>query len=260
MVAFPPGPAHLQEGVSPLSLRPLSSLTTPPPPSLTPASYLESIDTILQALPPIFDLHDPTPAHTFLSQDPHPSVQHLQSVSLYCDNHIAVAHGPGAPPQTHLLPALAGPSSPAAAQWSCTLAALARLPALREVRLAIRSHPVEECDLRPLARRAGAALAARFDVDLPRDEDRDGPCQICGTPPGRFIVPAGNTGGAAGDDGGFPPFGRVRWHEPLRYVIDRDGMPLRERVVRGLNRRLCYDCNRRYWPVLPDGEEPAVGP
>lgn len=228
-----------------LRLRP--PFTTPLPP-LTAPSYLESVDTIFTTLPPVFHLNYPRAAHAFLAQDAHPSTAHLRSVTLYSDSFSEIPGGPSHPDR--LMPAVPA-AGPAAAQWACTLAALARLPALREVRLALRYEPFEKEDVRPLARWAGGSLAARFVVDL-RQEERVAPCWSCGRLPAGFVVPE------AGD--GCPPFGSVKWHEQLRYEAAYVAMSPAECEVSAVDSGICIYCTYDGVPFAGNGGGPPAGP
>lgn len=214
-----------------------------------PTSYLESIDTIFQDLSLLFSLHAPTPAHAFLSQDPHPSTAYLHTVTLYADRFTAHDVGPTTRTRTHR--AIPLPTGPDATQWKCVLSSLAALPALREVRISLCFDPVEDHDLRDLARWAGFALAAKMTVDLPRSEDLRMQCRECRAPPGRFIVPAGNAEGGGEDGDDCPAFGRVNWHEPRRYVVGREFPPPVPYVARDPSGDLCWYCSQ--WQQ-PDAE------
>ncbi|MBE3041293.1 hypothetical protein IMZ48_01645 [Candidatus Bathyarchaeota archaeon] len=227
--------------------------------SLTITSYLEAGDTIFNTLPPTFSVDHPPSPHSFFVQNPHPFTHSLQSISLFSDwfsphGYSFIGINRATPPRvSYFLPRgnyFSGPpepSGPDTTQWRSTLAALALLPALREVRLAIRFDPAGDHDLRPLARIAGAKLAAKFIIDLSEDEDREAPCRKCTNPPGRFIVPAANAAeGAAKSDGeDCPPFGRVTRHELRRYFIHPDHSSPEVFVVRTLDRKLCISCNEQ---------------
>lgn len=213
------------------------------PSTYRPTSYLESIDTIFQDLPLLFPLHEPTPAHAFLSQDPHPSTAFLHTVTLYADRFANHDVGLRARSSTHC--AIPSPTGPHATQWKCVLSSLAALPALREVRISLRFDPVEDHDLRDLARWAGPALAAKVTVELPRSEGLRVSCRECHAPPGRFIVPAGNAeDGGEGDEEECPAFGRVNWRDPLRYVVGREFFPPMPRVARDPGGDLCWYCSQ----------------
>lgn len=165
--------------------------------------------------------------------------------------------------------------------WTRVFAALERVPSLREVRLSLRRDPLDEADadLRPLARSAGAALAAKFVVDLMPADNRKAACRACGRPAARFIVPAGNAdggdnapvggaveprgrlraSGAAGAPDDCPPFGRVVWREAPRYVVEMDRFPAGLPVARALSRDLCVLCNLGGYTVRDEYGEPHPG-
>lgn len=207
-----------------------------------PTSYLESIDTIFQDLPLLFSLHAPTPAHAFFSQDPHPSTAYLHTVTLYADRFAIHDVGPTTRNRTHR--AIPSPTGPDATQWKCVLSSLAALPALREVRISLRFDPLEDHDLRNVARWAGPALAAKMTVDLPRSEGLRVQCRECRAPPGKFIVPAGNAEGVGEDGDDCPAFGKVNWYVPLRYVVGREFFPPMPYVARDPSGDLCWYCSQ----------------
>ncbi|SPO02534.1 uncharacterized protein DNG_05207 [Cephalotrichum gorgonifer] len=204
--------------------------------------YLEAIDTIFQALPPVFCLNDPSSAHAFLAQDPHPSTRFLRAITLYSDHRSTRDFGPG--PLHRLVTVHALPLADDGldtAQWECVLAAMARLPALREVRLTLRFGPTEKHDLRPLARWAGAELARKFTVDLYRAENWQVPCSNCGGERGMVVVPGEETDPGDGEEP-CPVFGKVNWYEELRYTVERDQWPAPMDMVWSVAPGMCWHC------------------